>query len=85
MINYSYRNGYTNPKDTLRSLRIYRAVILKQINYFPLSMELLRSNTNKLIAVIDLYIKDYEQFFKDKQNKKQEDNLQLIFEDIEYK
>lgn len=75
--------GYTNPKDTLRSLKIYRSIIQKQMTYFPLSMDLLRSNSKKLIAVIDFYIKDYEDFFKVRQAKQHAKHMQLIFEDIE--
>ena len=75
---------YTNPRETLRSLKIYRSIISKQISYFPLSMELLRSNSKKLIAVIDLYINDYENFFKELSRKQNDMQQQLKFEDNKY-
>lgn len=73
--------GYTNPKDTLRSLRIYKSVIKKQMSYFPLSMDLLRLNSRKLIAVIDLHISEYEQYFKNRNLATNSNSHQLSFED----
>ena len=75
--------GYTNPKDTLRSLRIYKSVIKKQMSYFPLSMDLLRLNSRKLIAVLDVYINDYEQYFKNRNLATNLNSHQLSFEDNE--
>lgn len=73
--------GYTNPKDTLRSLKIYKSVIKKQMSYFPLSMDLLRLNSRKLIAVLDIYINDYEQYFKNRNLATNLNSHQLSFED----
>ena len=67
--------GYTNPKDTLKSLHIYKSTLKKQIQFLP---DGLKQSANTHLALVDLYIEDYQNFFKERSNKYKQVSL---FED----
>lgn len=68
------------PKEVLRALKIYRSVLQKQITYFPLTFTGLRCKTRELIALLDVYIEDYQDFFKS-QKKDDLNKIQLTIFD----
>ena len=74
-----------NPKELYKSLKIHRSVINKQLQCLDYSFAELRFQLRKYLAYIDLQIQDYDQFFKTRQDKIQENRLELLFEDVEYK
>ena len=58
--------SYTDPKQTLKSLHIYKSTLKKQIRYLP---DGLKQSANTHFALVDLYIEDYQDFLKKRSNK----------------
>lgn len=67
--------SYTDPKQTLKSLHIYKSILKKQIQFLPNG---LKQSANTHLALVDLYIEDYQNFFQERSNKYKQISL---FED----
>lgn len=71
---------YITPKETLRILKIYRSTLKKQISYLPVGegFSLLKRKSRDLIGYLDIFIDDYEEFFKKKKEKYDYEQMKLF-------